>query len=157
MNRKNERGRPEETAPTWKPTLGRKAMNTLDDEAAGRTRAVGYIRVSSADQAEHGSSLPVQEKRITEFVAGKDWDLVEIYVDAAERGKREDRPALMRMMAAAERGAFDKAVPVRIDRFGRSLKHNLELFNQLDTLGVELLTLDHGSAMERPAGSTGTC
>ena len=42
-------------------------------------KAVGYIRVSTDEQANEGVSLDNQRKRIEAFCIAKDWELVDVY------------------------------------------------------------------------------
>ncbi len=42
-------------------------------------KAVGYIRVSTDEQAKEGVSLPNQRKRIESFADAKEWELTHIY------------------------------------------------------------------------------
>ncbi len=46
-------------------------------------KAVGYIRVSTEEQAREGVSLDNQRKRIEAFCVAKDWTLGHIYADEA--------------------------------------------------------------------------
>ena len=50
-------------------------------------KTVGYIRVSTDEQANEGVSLDNQRKRIEAFCIAKDWELVGIYEDAGKSGK----------------------------------------------------------------------
>ena len=59
------------------------------------TQAVGYIRVSTADQADNGVSLEAQRKRIEAWAVANGYELTAVHVDAGLSGKRADnRPAL---------------------------------------------------------------
>ena len=72
-------------------------------------KAIGYIRVSTEDQADQGVSLGVQRERITAWCAAHDYDLAAVHVDAGLSGKRADnRPALQRALddAAVEPAAY---------------------------------------------------
>ena len=53
------------------------------------TRAIGYVRVSTAGQAERGMSLPAQQDRVREYAEAKGWQLIEIVSEAASGGVRD--------------------------------------------------------------------
>ena len=68
---------------------------------------VGYIRVSTDDQAEHGHSLEAQETLIRQFADSRSWQLVHIYQDAGLSGRNDRRPNLAQLLGDAETGRFE--------------------------------------------------
>ena len=57
-------------------------------------KAIGYIRVSTDDQAREGVSLDNQRERIRSFCSAKEWTLDKIISDGPEVGvKHIDRIA----------------------------------------------------------------
>ncbi|HUU54279.1 MAG TPA: recombinase family protein [Armatimonadota bacterium] len=82
-------------------------------------RAVGYIRVSTREQAEEGVSLAMQARRIAAACQERGWELAEVYSDAGWSGARLDRPALQRLLSALETDAVDALVVWKLDRLGR--------------------------------------
>ncbi len=57
--------------------------------------AVGYIRVSTEDQAAEGVSLEAQRARIAAWCEANGYELAGVHVDAGISGRRADnRPAL---------------------------------------------------------------
>ena len=57
-------------------------------------RAVGYVRVSTRDQAQSGASLASQRAKIEAYATMNDLDLSEIIVDAGHSAKSLDRPGM---------------------------------------------------------------
>ena len=57
-------------------------------------RAVGYIRVSTAEQAAGGLGLDAQETAIREECRRRGWELVEVFTDAGLSAASRSRPAL---------------------------------------------------------------
>jgi site-specific DNA recombinase len=108
----------------------------------GKARAAAYIRVSTAEQAHEGLSLSEQRRRVEAYITHQGWELAGVYEDAGVSGRREDRPALVQLMS--DLVELDKLVIVKLDRFGRSARHTLELFEQLKAAGVELVSLNDG-------------
>ena len=65
-------------------------------------QAIGYIRVSTAEQANEGVSLEAQRSRIAAWAEVNDYSLAAIHSDAGLSGKRADnRPELQRALDAA--------------------------------------------------------
>jgi site-specific DNA recombinase len=63
-----------------------------------KKKAVGYIRVSTAAQAEKGESLDTQKRQIEDYCQQKGWTLIQIYEDAGVSGsKAEGRPGFIEM------------------------------------------------------------
>jgi DNA invertase Pin-like site-specific DNA recombinase len=81
--------------------------------------AVGYHRVSSGEQAQHGSSLAAQAQRITDECAARDWTLDGLYREARSARADRLRPELARAMLRARelQGAL---IVARLDRAFRS-------------------------------------
>ena len=44
-------------------------------------KAVGYIRVSTEEQADSGRSLDAQKRRIEEWCAARKYELVQVFAD----------------------------------------------------------------------------
>ncbi|RME41828.1 MAG: recombinase family protein, partial [Caldilineae bacterium] len=84
-------------------------------------KAIGYIRVSTEEQAGRGHSLDAQSTLIREFVAARGWQLLRIYADEGLSGSRDDRPALQQLLRDARHQAFEVVIVHAIDRFYRSL------------------------------------
>ncbi len=84
-------------------------------------RAVGYIRVSSDEQATEGVSLDAQRAKVAGYAALYELDLLAIEVDAGASAKTLDRPALGRALAMLDRSEADGLVIAKLDRLSRSV------------------------------------
>ena len=103
-------------------------------------RAIGYIRVSTADQANHGVSLEAQEGRIRDWCVVNGYVLGEVFVDRGLSGGRADnRPALQDALAATRRG--DALVVYSLSRLARSTRDTLEIADALERRGADLVSL----------------
>lgn len=108
----------------------------------GPYRVVGYVRVSTDEQAEKGVSLDNQENRIRAHAFAKDWELKRIYRDEGWSGKDLRRPAAREMLEAARVKAFDAIIVYKVDRLTRRQKdlwHLLE--DELEPLGVGFVSV----------------
>jgi site-specific DNA recombinase len=85
------------------------------------TRAVGYIRVSTEDQALTGVSLPAQRAKLQGYADLYGLELVAIEEDDGVSAKTLDRPALKRALAMIDRGEADGLLVAKLDRLSRSV------------------------------------
>lgn len=88
--------------------------------AAGRTRAIGYVRVSLEKQAADGISLEAQRARLQQYSALYDLDLVDVVVETGS-GKSLERPGLRGALDRLEIGQADALLVARLDRLTRSV------------------------------------
>lgn len=86
------------------------------------TKAVGYIRVSTDKQADHGVSLEAQQAKLTAYAHLYDLELVEVIVDAGVSAKTLDRPGLQRALSMLRKGQADALLVAKLDRLTRSVK-----------------------------------
>ncbi len=87
----------------------------------GKTKVIGYIRVSTKGQAESGLSLEAQKEKIEAYAKLYDLELVSIQVDAGYSAKTLDRPAFKRVREALESGKAQALLIVKLDRLTRSV------------------------------------
>lgn len=112
-------------------------------------RAAGYVRVSTARQAEEGLSLEQQQARVEDYIAsqkddgGSPWvQVYPMFVEAGVSGRRDDRPELTRLLAIVDQ--IDVLVIPKLDRLGRSTRHLLDVVEKLQASKVQLVSLsDH--------------
>lgn len=103
-------------------------------------KAIGYIRVSTEDQAREGVSLEAQEAKIRAWADFNGYDEVEIFKDAGISGSSMDkRPALQAALKAVGKG--DALIIYSLSRLARSTKDTLEISEQLQTKGADLVSL----------------
>lgn len=107
-------------------------------------KVIGYVRVSTADQAAEGVSLDAQTARIAAWCAtqGATLDPGAVHVDAGLSGKRADnRCGLQAALAAvcAQPGAV--LVVYSLSRLARSVRDTLAIAERLDRAGADLVSL----------------
>ena len=85
-------------------------------------KAVGYVRVSTEDQAQNGVSLEAQEVKIRAYCVAKDWDLLHIIRDEGCSAKDLNRPGMQKIIKGAKKQLFDVVVTLKLDRLTRSVK-----------------------------------
>ncbi len=105
------------------------------------TRAAIYCRVSTDDQAEHGTSLNDQQSRAGAYCDREGWAVAGLFVDDGVSGATTDRPELNRLLADAARRTFDRVVVTDPDRLSRDLVDGLVIERKLAAFGVEVVYL----------------
>lgn len=90
-----------------------------------------YIRVSTDEQAEYGTSVDVQKERLIAYASSQGWGETKLYIDDGYTGTNLDRPALKRLVRHVERGEIATVVVYKLDRLGRSQKDVLFLLEDV--------------------------
>lgn len=80
---------------------------------------VGYIRVSTEDQAEEGVSLAMQEAKIRAYAELYGIDLAEIVCDDGYSAKNINRPGLSRVLDMLRSGTVKGLIVYKLDRLSR--------------------------------------
>ena len=93
-------------------------------------KVVGYIRVSTQEQANEGHSLGAQEAKLRQYAALYDLDLVGVVVDSGQSAKSLKRPGLQQALAFLEAGEAEGLLIAKLDRLTRSVR---DLGTLLDT------------------------
>ncbi len=93
--------------------------------------AVGYLRVSTDEQAEHGISIPAQKSRILAYCQSQGWDLYKFYIDDGYSGKDLDRPDMKNLLHDVSAQAFDVVIVIKLDRLSRRQKDVLYLLEDV--------------------------
>lgn len=120
--------------------------------------ALGYSRVSTQEQAEHGVSLDAQETRIRAYCTMRGLDLVEVIVDpAVSAGKYTlaERDGGARLLALIKTGQVRHVVALKLDRIFRDAEDALHHTKAWDKAGVSLHLLDMGGASIDTASAMG--
>lgn len=100
--------------------------------------AIGYLRVSTDEQAQTGGSLDAQAAKITDWCRLNDHRLVEILSDDGISGKSTtNRPGLRRALdlVCERRGVL---VVYSLSRLSRSTRDTIELGERLSNAGAQI-------------------
>ncbi len=108
------------------------------------TDAIGYVRVSTDEQADSRLGLEAQRAAIIGEAERRGWRLVEIVEDAAVSGRDLDRPGMALVLRALTARRADTLVVAKLDRLGRSLLDVAGLIDQAARQGWALVALDVG-------------
>jgi DNA invertase Pin-like site-specific DNA recombinase len=109
-------------------------------------RAVLYTRVSSVDQHPETQLCDLHP-----LAAARGYEIVGEYTDTIS-GSKAKRPGLDQLMADARRGRFDVVLVWAFDRVARSVKHFLEILDDLNRLNVEFVSFRENIDTGGPLG-----
>lgn len=134
--------------------LARASARQTAREASSK-RAVGYIRVSTEEQATHGHGLEVQRKAIEAFAESQGYDLDGIFADPGISGATlpSARPGFGQVLGLVAAGGI--VLVWKFDRLARNLRHAIAtVHDELIARDVELRSvteaaIDTGSPMGR--------
>jgi DNA invertase Pin-like site-specific DNA recombinase len=109
-------------------------------------RAAIYTRVSTADQ-----HLETQLYDLREMAKLRGYEIVHEYSDVIS-GAKSKRPGLDQLLADARRRRFDVVLVAAFDRVARSVRHFLEVLDELNHLGIEFISFRENIDTGGPLG-----
>lgn len=117
-------------------------------------RAVGYVRVSTEEQATSGLGIGAQEVALNEECDRRGWDLCRIFADKGASGSvpPDRRTGLTAAIEMLDRGDADTLVVAKIDRLGRSLLDLLVLTEAAERAGWSVVDVSGALDMSTPTG-----
>ena len=111
----------------------------MNQQISSRLRVVGYVRVSSLDQAFEGISLGMQIEKIKAYAALNEMLLVDIKQDAAISAKNiHGRPGFQDALSMVMGRHADALLVWKLDRAFRSTKDALSIAEKLNKRGKGL-------------------
>lgn len=113
--------------------------------------AVGYVRVSTDQQATEGVSVEAQKARIGAWAEARGLALLETFEDAISGKRADNRPGLQRAvsLACSTRSAL---VVYSLSRLARSVRDALDVSDRLDKAGADLVSLTESIDTTSPHG-----
>jgi DNA invertase Pin-like site-specific DNA recombinase len=126
-----------------------KAATSLPIEAQTTSsqcpKVIGYIRVSTDEQAKEGMSLSFQRRKIEAYCELHDLYLLEILEDAGRSGRDRDRPAYQQLLQRIIDPDISGVIVYRLDRLTRSFgelgvmletfkKHDASIFSVMENV-----------------------
>ena len=113
---------------------------------------IGYCRVSTQEQAEHGFSLEAQHERLSGYAIATGRDPIhEFIIDDGSSGGSLDRPGMQRLLSMVQSGEVGCILVAKLDRLSRSLRDVLDLLDLCERTETALLSaseaLDTSSAV----------
>jgi len=115
-------------------------------------KVIGYVRVSTDDQADSGLGLLAQRAAITEQCRRRGWTLAAIHSDTASARSLAARPGLSAALRDIDAGTAQALMVAKLDRLSRSLLDFSALMEKSRKRGWALVALDLGVDTTNPAG-----
>jgi len=109
-------------------------------------RAALYMRVSTVDQHPE-----TQLHDLRGLAAQRGFEIVNEYTDKIS-GAKAKRPGLDQLLADARRGKFDVVMVWAFDRMARSVRHFLEVLDELTHLQIEFVSFRENIDTGGPLG-----
>lgn len=86
-------------------------------------KAIGYLRVSTEEQAGRGASIALQRDKVEQYAQLYGLDVVAWVEDAGVSAKTLDRPGLNRALAMLASGEAEALIVHKLDRLTRVVAH----------------------------------
>ena len=97
-------------------------MQTHTSHADLTNTAIGYVRVSTQEQATEGVSLDAQREKLRAYCKTNGIRLVDIIADEGISGSTLERPGLQAALRMIRRGRANTLIVAKLDRLSRSLR-----------------------------------
>lgn len=114
-------------------------------------QAIGYVRVSTQQQADDGVSLEMQTAKLHQWAELNDAALVAVHSDEGLSGKTTRRPGLQAALTEAKRRKCALVV-YSLSRLSRSTRDTLTIADELDAAGCDLVILRERVDTTTPSG-----
>ncbi|ABL80605.1 Resolvase, N-terminal domain [Nocardioides sp. JS614] len=114
---------------------------------------IGYLRVSTEEQAVSGLGLADQRSAIEAASAARNWPAVTYISDEGHSARSLGRPGISAVLTALARGEASVLVVAKLDRLSRSLLDFAMLMERARREGWELVVLDLAIDTTTPSGA----
>ena len=116
--------------------------------------ADGYVRVSrrAGREGESFISPEVQRKKIADWAALHDVEIVAWWEEIDQSGAKLERPLFQQALERCERGESGGIVVARLDRFARSAVDALDSIRRLNETGARLVSVEDNFDGSTPMG-----
>jgi DNA invertase Pin-like site-specific DNA recombinase len=110
-------------------------------------KAVLYGRTSTPEQ-----HLESQFIQLRDIASQRGLELTGVYSDFGVSGSKARRPGIDSLLRDARRGKFSVILIAAFDRLARSTRNFLELVDEFDSLGIELISAREAVDTSTPTG-----
>src|SRR6266540_391959 len=120
-------------------------------------QAIGYVRVSTEEQAREGVSLAAQEERIRAYCVLAGLELIEVVREEGVSGAvpLRERPGGQRLSGLGRRSPTRHVVALKLDRLFRDAVDALTQASAWDKAGVAMHLVDMGGQTVNTASAIG--
>jgi DNA invertase Pin-like site-specific DNA recombinase len=108
-------------------------------------RMIGYVRVSRvAGRGDDLVSPEIQRRKIEEWAALHDTEVVRWFDEIDQPGSKLERPLFQEALRLCESGDADGIAVYRLDRFARSVIHGLQCIKRLQEADARFVSVSEG-------------
>jgi len=115
-------------------------------------KAIAYIRVSTAGQAETGVSMSEQEMKIKQYSDLYGIDIIEIISDGGESAKDLNRPGIQRVLSMMKQRETEGVIVAKLDRLTRSVRDLADMMELANKKSISLISVNEKIDTERQQG-----
>ena len=115
-------------------------------------KVIGYLRVSTEEQAVSGLGLADQKAVIEAEALRRNWNDLDFMVDKGFSAKNLSRPSIATALDELKRGDASVLVVSKLDRLSRSLLDFASLMEKAKREGWEIVVLDIAIDTTQPSG-----
>ncbi len=115
-------------------------------------RVLGYVRVSTEEQADSRAGIEAQRAAIIAEAEKRGWTILTVVEDAGYSGKDLKRPGVQEALTTLADGGADALVVAKLDRLSRSMLDFASLMNAAQKQKWALVALDLGVDTSTPSG-----
>lgn len=115
-------------------------------------QVLGYVRVSTGEQADRGAGLGAQRHAIEAECERRGWTLLDVEVDAGHSARSLKRPAIQHALERLSAGEVGGLVVSKLDRLSRSMIDFTAVMARARVDGWALVALDCAVDTTTPAG-----
>lgn len=108
-----------------------------------------YARVSTHDK---GQDPDLQLKPLREYCKNRGFDVTGEFVDVGISGSKDKRPELDKLLGMVKKRQVDCVIVWKLDRFGRSMKHLVNMLDEFEKLGVSFISYQENLDFTCPTG-----
>jgi DNA invertase Pin-like site-specific DNA recombinase len=106
---------------------------------------IGYVRVSRvAGRGDDLVSPEIQRRKIEEWAALHDTEIVRWFDEIDQPGSKLERPLFQEALKLCEEGTADGIAVYRLDRFARSVVHGLQCIKRLQEADARFVSVSEG-------------
>ncbi|MGR6904574.1 recombinase family protein [Lysinibacillus sp. BSL11] len=115
--------------------------------------AVGYIRVSTEEQAKDGYSLDNQQSVINKKCNYEEWEVKQIFHDKGISGASMDkRDGIKALLKYVKSNKVDYLVVYKVSRLSRKISDVVAIADYLEKAGVKLIAIEDNIDTSTPMG-----
>lgn len=113
---------------------------------------IGYIRVSTDEQATNGHGLASQDQAIRAACERRGWTLLDLVAEEGRTASNLDRPVLREVLERIAAGEADGLIVAKLDRLTRSVIDFAVLLDWFSATNAALVALDLDIDTSTPGG-----